>query len=72
MMWEKAKEFVNQYIDNDCYTEKCQTAHRMAVSAIRKQLSCELVETTAEPYQGVAVSANVPAVILAVKNQSFR
>ena len=35
MTREEAIEFLNQYIDNECYTEKCQEAHRMAISALR-------------------------------------
>lgn len=51
MTRDEAIEFLSQYIDNECYTEKCQEAHRMAISALRpvsrEQLSefktCELV-----------------------------
>lgn len=32
---EEAIKFLEQYVDNDCYTEKCQEAHRMAVSCLR-------------------------------------
>lgn len=35
MTWEEAIKFLGQYIGNDCYTEKCQEAHRMAISALR-------------------------------------
>jgi hypothetical protein len=52
MTWEEAIKFLSQYIDNDCYTEKCQEAHRMAITALRpvsrEQLSefktCDLVD----------------------------
>lgn len=43
MTQEEAIEFLNQYIDNECYTEKCQEAHRMAISALRP-VSREQVE----------------------------
>ena len=43
MTREEAIEFLNQYIDNECYTEKCQEAHRMAISALRP-VSREQVE----------------------------
>lgn len=43
MTREEAIEFLNQYIDNECYTEKCQEAHRMAISALRT-VSRERVE----------------------------
>ena len=43
MTREEAIEFLNQYIDNECYTEKCQEAHRMAISALRPR-SREQVE----------------------------
>lgn len=32
---EEAIGFWEQYVDNDCYTDKCQEAHRMAVAALR-------------------------------------
>lgn len=35
MTREEAIKFLGQYIGNDCYTEKCQEAHRMAISALR-------------------------------------
>ena len=35
MTREEAIEFFGQYIDNDCYTDKCQDAHRMALTALR-------------------------------------
>nr|DAT63463.1 MAG TPA: DNA-directed RNA polymerase [Caudoviricetes sp.] len=35
MTREEAIKFLSQYIDNDCYTEKCQEANRMAISALR-------------------------------------
>ena len=35
MTREEAVDFLSQYVGNDCYTEKCQEAHSMAVSAIR-------------------------------------
>ena len=52
MTWEEAIKFLSHYIDNDCYTEKCQEAHRMAITALRpvsrEQLSefktCDLVD----------------------------
>lgn len=31
----EAIEFLGRYIDNDCYTKKCQDAHRMALAALR-------------------------------------
>ena len=37
MTREEAIEFLSRYIDNECYTEKCQEAHRMAISALRHQ-----------------------------------
>ena len=43
MTREEAIEFLSQYIDNECYTEKCQEAHRMAISALRP-VSREQVE----------------------------
>ena len=43
MTREEAIEFLSQYIDNECYTEKCQEAHRMAISALRP-VSRERVE----------------------------
>ena len=43
MTREEAIDFLSQYIDNDCYTEKCQEAHRMALSALRP-VSREQVE----------------------------
>lgn len=38
MTREEAIKFLSQYIDNDCYTEGCQKAHRMAVSALQHQM----------------------------------
>lgn len=38
MTLEEAIEFLNQYIGNECYTEKCQEAHRMAISALQHQM----------------------------------
>ena len=35
MTREEAIKFLGQDIGNDCYTEKCQEAHRMAISALR-------------------------------------
>lgn len=35
MTREEAVDFLSQYVGNDCYTEKCQEAHSMAVSALR-------------------------------------
>lgn len=35
MTREEAIEFLSQYTENECYTEKCQEAHRMAISALR-------------------------------------
>ncbi|WP_418434075.1 hypothetical protein [Anaerotignum lactatifermentans] len=35
MTREEAIAFLIQYTDNECYTEKCQEAHRMAISALR-------------------------------------
>ena len=43
MTREEAIEFLSRYIDNECYTEKCQEAHRMAISALRP-VSREQVE----------------------------
>ena len=43
MTREEAVDFLSQYVGNDCYTEKCQEAHSMAVSAIRP-VSRERVE----------------------------
>lgn len=37
MTREEAIEFLSWYIDNECYTEKCQEAHRMAIYALRHQ-----------------------------------
>ena len=37
MAREEAIDFLSWYIDNECYTEKCQEAHRMAISALRHQ-----------------------------------
>lgn len=34
MTREEAVDFLSQYVGNDCYTEKCQEAHSMAVSAL--------------------------------------
>ena len=34
MYRKEAIEFLRQYIDNDCYTKKCQEANRMAVIAL--------------------------------------
>ena len=34
MTREEAIAFLIQYTDNECYTEKCQEAHRMAISAL--------------------------------------
>lgn len=31
---KEAADFLKQYVDNECYTEKCQEAHRMAVAAL--------------------------------------
>lgn len=35
MTREEAIEFLSQYTENECYTEKCQEAHRMALTALR-------------------------------------
>ena len=35
MTREEAVDFLSQYVGNDCYTEKCQEAHSMAVSTLR-------------------------------------
>ena len=35
MTLEEAIAFLSQYTDNECYTEKCQEAHRMALTALR-------------------------------------
>ena len=35
MTREEAIEFLSWYIDNDCFTDKCQEAHRIALSALR-------------------------------------
>ena len=35
MTREEAIKFLEQYIDNGCYTDKCQEAHRMAITALR-------------------------------------
>lgn len=43
MTREEAIEFLSWYIDNDCFTDKCQEAHRMALSALRP-VSREQVE----------------------------
>ena len=43
MTREGAIEFLSQYIDNECYTEKCQEAHRIAISAL-SPVSREQVE----------------------------
>lgn len=34
MTREEAIAFLIQYTDNECYTEKCQEANRMAISAL--------------------------------------
>ena len=34
MTREEAIALLIQYTDNECYTEKCQEAHRMAISAL--------------------------------------
>lgn len=43
MTLEEAIVFLSQYTDNECYTEKCQEAHRMALTALRP-VSREQVE----------------------------
>ena len=43
MTREEAVDFLSQYVGNDCYTEKCQEAHSMAVSTLRP-VSRERVE----------------------------
>ena len=43
MTLEEAIAFLSQYTDNECYTEKCQEAHRMALTALRP-VSREQVE----------------------------
>ena len=43
MTRKEAIKFLGQYINNDCYTEKCQEAHRMSITALRGP-SRELVE----------------------------
>lgn len=43
MTREEAIKFLSQYTNNDCYTKKCQEAHRMAVAALRP-VSREQVE----------------------------
>lgn len=35
MTLEEAIALLSQYTDNECYTEKCQEAHRMALTALR-------------------------------------
>ena len=35
MTREEVIKFLEQYIDNDCHTDKCQEAHRMATTALR-------------------------------------
>ena len=51
MTREEAIDFLGQYIDNDCYTDKCQDAHRMALAALRGPTR-EMVERVwlKEPY----------------------
>lgn len=43
MTLEEAIALLSQYTDNECYTEKCQEAHRMALTALRP-VSREQVE----------------------------
>ena len=43
MTLEEAIVFLSQYTDNECYTEKCQEAHRMALTALHP-VSREQVE----------------------------
>ena len=54
MTRDEAIEFLSQYIDNECYTEKCQEAHRMAISALRP-VSRERVEKV---WRGEWVNTN--------------
>lgn len=37
MTREEAIRFLTQYVDNECYTHRCQEANRMAISALREQ-----------------------------------
>ena len=46
---EEAIAFLSQYIDNECYTDKCQQAHYMAISAIRAAEKCDQNETEMRP-----------------------
>lgn len=43
MTREEAIKFLSQYVENDCYTRKCQEAHKIAISALRP-VSREQVE----------------------------
>ena len=65
MTREEAIEFLNQYIDNECYTEKCQEAHRMAISALRP-VSREQVEKVWSPCNFCAGAKYITGGVTAV------
>lgn len=52
MTREEAIEFLSWYIDNECYTEKCQEAHRMAIYALRPVSREQVEKVKKEPVEG--------------------
>lgn len=52
MTLEEAIAFLSQYTDNECYTEKCQEAHRMALTALRPVSREQVEKMKKEPVEG--------------------
>ena len=65
MTREEAIEFLSWYIDNDCFTDKCQEAHRMALSALRP-VSREQVEKVWSPCNFCAGAKYITGGVTAV------
>lgn len=38
MTMKEAIKFLGHYTDNECYTDECKNAHRMAIESISKQV----------------------------------
>ena len=52
MTLEEAIVFLSQYTDNECYTEKCQEAHRIALTALHPVSREQVEKMKKEPVEG--------------------
>lgn len=54
---EEAIAFLSQYIDNECYTDKCRQANRMAIAALRSahhsHKTTKMIPLTLEQLRGM-------------------